>query len=1303
MSASPNSFKVKSDRKDLLSQVATSLLTADLTSIDQVIEDALERTGQMLAVDRCSLFLFSETTTDLELAHGWEAPHVAPLPLKSMSAVPAVKLFPTIMDRLLRGSALVAPDICQATELDAEEAKRIHQLGIRSLLLVPMFAGETGVGLIGADLAKQARTWTSGEHEFLDSLGRFLTHTLLRLRAEKTLRRMTDRYEALTAKSQSVFFEIDRRGRYAFISSNAEVITGHKPTDLVGQPFHSLIHPEDTGGLLGSFRAAMDHPDQGMPALEYRVVHADQTIHWHRSVLVPLQDADGKMRGIVGSALDITDLKELEVGLRNEAELTQLLVRLATEYINLPSSGFETAISRSLKDIGEFVGADRAYVFRYDFEKALASNTYEWCAQGIKPQIDHLQALCVDDIPDFVAAHEKGQPFYVPDVALLPDKASREILQAQDIQSLITVPFILEGECLGFVGFDYVRSPRAYSEAEIYLLSVFAQMLVNMRVRRDIERTLSDERRRLSDIVDGTGSGTWEWDLDSGRMSVNDRWIELLGASSSSDLPRAPGEWMEFLHPQDLAAARKNMIRHFKQELPGLEAEVRVRRADGGWLWILFRGRVSKRSAEGRAQLVSGIAVDIDHRKHAEAELRKAASVFTHSGEGILITDPDGKIIEVNESFTRITGYSRPEILGEKPSVLASGRHDEAFFSNLWNDLLEKGAWSGELWNRRKDGSEYAQLLTISSIKDPEGQTTHFVGLFSDITDQKNHELELERMAHFDSLTGLPNRVLLADRLSQAMAKARRTGCRIAVVYIDLDNFKTINDRHGHHAGDDVLREVGSRISQALRTTDTVARPGGDEFVAILTELTEELLPEHSLDRLLKRMNMPIQIEGGQTQVGLSIGVTMYPQAGEPEADQLLRQADQAMFEAKRLGRNSVCYFDAELEQVARQRQTDQHRLRRALEREEFVLYYQPQLDLCEGRVSGMEALIRWDHPEKGLLSPAAFLPMIDDQALAVSLGEWVRKTALEHYRCWQGQGFDFDLAVNVDAADLLSEDFPKRLKRLLESHPDFPAQRLVLEVVETSVLEDLGQATSVAKSCKALGVDLALDDFGTGFSSLSHLKHLPVQQLKIDRSFVLDMMADADDLAIVEAVINLARGFRLDVLAEGVETSQQIEALLQLRCRHAQGYFIARPMAANEVASWVECWRAPEHWRGIEPLSESERSLLFAEADLRQRFQQLSDLVHSRAIPSAMGGAADPGGHFHLWRKRFSEAPFGPRSNAEIRNLCSHEQTLRKLCSAGKYQAAEVTLAKLAELIEPLLERLRFLRQQDGLKGTAE
>ncbi|HMA98132.1 MAG TPA: EAL domain-containing protein [Wenzhouxiangella sp.] len=1279
------------------------MLTADPSTIDRIILEALGRTGRLLAVDRCSLFLFSESTSDLDLTHGWEAEGVAALPLKAMGAVPAAKLFPTIMSDLLNRGVLAVTDSKDAPELDAEESRRIYQLGLRSVLLVPMFAGDQGVGLVGVDLATRTREWDREEAQFLDDLGRLLTHTLLRVRAEQTVKRMTERYEALTQKSQSIFFEIDRHGRYTFVSSNVEAMTGHRAQDIIGQSFKELLHPDDVEGLLSGFSAALADSARGRPALEYRVIHADETAHWHRSVLVPLQDTNGQVRGIVGSALDITDLKELEVGLRNEAGLTQLLVRLATEYINLPSSGFESAISRSLKDLGEFVDADRAYVFRYDLEQGLARNTHEWCAAGVTPQIDNLQAVSVDEIPDFVDCHKRGQTFYIPRVAVWPNEATRELLQGQAIQSVVTVPLMLEEECLGFVGFDYVHDVRAYSESEIYLLSVFAQMLVNMRVRRDIERKLSDERRRLGDIIDGTDSGTWEWDLDSGRMSVNDRWIDLLGVSSRDDLPRNPKEWLAYAHPEDIAPAWERMIKHLKDELPALDIEIRVRRSDDEWLWILVRGQVSKRSSDGRARLMSGIAVDIDQRKNAEAELRKAASVFTYSGEGILITDPDGKIVEINESFTRITGYTRDEILGQQPSLLASGRHDDSFYSAMWRDLLNKGAWSGELWNRRRDGSEYAQRLTISSVADAAGQTTHYVGLFSDITEQKNHERDLERMAHFDALTGLPNRVLLADRLSQAMSQARRSGQLIAVVYIDLDNFKVINDRHGHHAGDQVLREIGGRIAKALRETDTVARPGGDEFVAILTGLTDQVVPEHSLTRLLEAMSKPIQLEKGQVQVGLSIGVTLYPQIGKPEADQLLRQADQAMFEAKRKGRNSICYFDTNLEQVTRQRLMDQNRLREALENEEFVLYYQPQIDLRRGAVSGVEALIRWNHPEKGLLSPGAFMPLIEDESLAIAFGEWVRKRALEDHRHWMSGGLDLDLAVNVDAADLLGEDFVARLEFLLDENPDFPARRLLLEVVETSVLEDLGQATVIAKSCKKLGVALALDDFGTGFSSLSHLKHLPIQQLKIDRTFVFDMMADADDLAIVEAVINLGRVFRLDVLAEGAETAEQVEALIQLGCRQVQGYFIAKPMPAKEVAGWVEFWRAPKEWFEIHPLSEQERLLLFSEADLRLRLHQLGELVRSQTVPSPVGSDHDAGATLPLWLARFSEASIEGYQAVDISKVGLSEAALLKMCAAGKHDDAETVLDELTVMITPMIESLRTRRRKTSRASASE
>ncbi|MFP4207857.1 MAG: EAL domain-containing protein [Wenzhouxiangella sp.] len=1274
-----------SNRANLLSRVASALVIADPDSIDAVIGEALATTGNLLGVDRCSLFLFSQATTDLELTHGWEAEGVAALPLKVLPSVPAAKLFPGIMETLLGGQVLAIDDTHCPDGIPEVESERLSQLGIRALLLVPMLAGQRGIGLIGIDRAAEPRRWTESEAVLLDDLGRFLTHTLLRIRAERNASRVTERYQALTEKSQSILFEVDRQGRYTFVSANAEAITGHKVQAMIGRSFRELLHPDDVPKLLSGFRSALAESAH-LPSLEYRVIHGDGSTHWHRSVLVPLLDRQGRVRGAVGNALDVTDLKELEASLRREVGLTDLLVRLATEYINLPSRDFESAIARSLRELGEFVDADRAYVFHYDCAAGVARNTHEWCAEGITGHIDDLRAVPLDQIKDFAEPHQAGKPLHIADVSAWPHVGTRDILLAQQVRSLVSVPFMLDGECLGFVGFDYVRAERIYSATEIHLLSVFAQMLVNMRVRREIERQLADERRRLAEIIDGTDAGTWEWNLADDRLQFNERWAQMMGMASVADLPRSSREWFGAVNPDDAAAGLNKLRAHLKGHTSSLEVELRVRRADGGWLWILARGRVAQRGPDGRARLMSGIAVDIDQRKQAEAELRKAASVFTHSGEGILITGLDNRIIEINEAFTRITGYGRDEMIGCKPSVLSSGRHDQAFYQALWRDLLERGAWSGEIWNRRRDGTEYAQRLTISVVRDESGTPSHYVGLFADITAQKNYQRELERMAHYDSLTGLPNRILLGDRLGQAMSQVRRSGQQIAVVYIDLDNFKLINDRHGHHAGDQVLRQVGQRIAEVLRETDTVARPGGDEFVAILTGLKSETDPDQLLRRLLQRMEAPIRLEQGPAQVGLSIGVTLYPQAGEPEADQLLRQADQAMFEAKRKGRNTVCYFDTELERLTRQRHLDQQRLHRALAEDEFTLHYQPQVSLRTGRVGGVEALIRWNHPERGLLAPGAFLPMIEDPRLAVALGEWVRVRALRDHRGWQRQGLDLDIAVNVDAIDLLADDFVGRIQQLLSTHPDFPARRLLLEVVETSVLEDMARANTITNACRAMGVGVALDDFGTGFSSLSHLKHLPLQQLKIDRSFVSGMMADADDLAIIEAVVNLGRVFDLDVLAEGVETEEQVEALIQFGCSQVQGYLISRPMPADQLPGWIEQWHLPPAWARIRPLAGEDRSLLFAEADLRGRVRRLGEAVDSLATQSPM---IPERGLASVMPARLGQ---GDRAE-DLAALAAREASLLACCRAGQAAAAATELEQLKVLAEKMIIDLRSRR----------
>jgi diguanylate cyclase (GGDEF)-like protein/PAS domain S-box-containing protein len=570
---------------------------------------------------------------------------------------------------------------------------------------------------------------------------------------------------------------------------------------------------------------------------------------------------------------------------------------------------------------------------------------------------------------------------------------------------------------------------------------------------------------------------------------------------------------------------------------------------------------------------------DVTQRKQAEASLHLAASVFSHARDGIMITDANGSIIDVNEAFTRITGYTHDEALGCNPSILKSARQDALFYETMWRTLKEQGHWSGEIWNRRKDNREYVELLTISSVQDVLGNTQQYVCHFSDISDIKEHQSKLEHIAHFDALTGLPNRTLLSDRLQQAMAQAQRREQQVAVAYLDLDGFKAINDRHGHAAGDQVLICLAHRMKEVLRDGDTISRIGGDEFVAVLIDLQDSSSSTPLLNRLLAVAALPVQVGELSLQVSASLGVTLYPQVYEVEADQLLRQADQAMYQAKLAGKNRYHVFDAAQDSSLRVHHESLERIRQALAQREFTLHYQPKVNMRSGVVIGAEALIRWQHPEKGLLAPAMFLPVIEDHPLEVDVGEWVIDTALSQIERWHAAGLELPVSVNISASQLQQADFVKHLQASLARHPNVRPNCIELEVLETSALADMAQVSQVIEDCAKMGVEFSLDDFGTGYSSLTYLKQLQVAQLKIDQSFVRGMLDDPDDLAIVQVVISLAAAFKREVIAEGVETVAHGTALLELGCALAQGYGIARPMPAEKMPAWAATWKPDAAW----------------------------------------------------------------------------------------------------------------------------
>lgn len=448
-----------------------------------------------------------------------------------------------------------------------------------------------------------------------------------------------------------------------------------------------------------------------------------------------------------------------------------------------------------------------------------------------------------------------------------------------------------------------------------------------------------------------------------------------------------------------------------------------------------------------------------------------------------------------------------------------------------------------------------------------------------DVTAIKEHQSKIEHMAHFDALTGLPNRVLLADRLRQGMAQAQRRSELLAVAYLDLDGFKTINDKHGHEAGDQLLIGLAARMKQTLREGDTLARIGGDEFVAVLADLVDAADCVPMLTRLLAAAAQPVQVGDLSLQVSASLGVTFYPQADDVDADQMLRQADQAMYQAKLAGKNRYHAFDAEQDRNVRGHHESLERIRQALADNEFVLFYQPKVNMRTGEVIGAEALIRWQHPVRELLLPAIFLPVIEDHQLAVEIGEWVIDTALTQMETWQANGLNIPVSVNVGARQLQQTNFVDRLRVVLLAHPTILSDRLELELLETSALEDVAGVSELIHTCRKLGVRFALDDFGTGYSSLTYLKRLPVALLKIDQSFVRGMLDDPDDLAILEGVIGLANAFKRDVIAEGVETVAHGTLLLKMGCDLAQGYGVARPMPSHAFPAWAADWRPDAAW----------------------------------------------------------------------------------------------------------------------------
>lgn len=551
--------------------------------------------------------------------------------------------------------------------------------------------------------------------------------------------------------------------------------------------------------------------------------------------------------------------------------------------------------------------------------------------------------------------------------------------------------------------------------------------------------------------------------------------------------------------------------------------------------------------------------------EHSQENLHLAQQVIRASRDGIMVTDAKGFIQSINPAFTRITGYSAEECIGNTPALLKSGRHDAAFYQKMWSAVHNDGYWAGEVWNRRKNGEIYPEWLSINAIRNHEGEITKLAAILSDITDRKKSEEQIKNLAYYDVLTGLPNRRLFNDRLNVAIANAHRHDHLLGIVFIDLDLFKRINDTLGHSAGDQLLVEVAQRIQQEIREGDTAARMGGDEFTLLLQEIEDADAAVAMVHRIINAISKPIALANNTLYITASIGISIYPHDGN-NSETLIRNADTAMYRAKDDGRNSYQLYTATMNASSLEHLAMESNLRKALKEQEFTLHYQAKVVAETGRVTGVEALIRWQHAELGYIAPALFIPLAENIGLIPELGDWVLATAIQQCRDWIDKGLtEFRIAVNVSARQLIQTDFSQRLIDMLKQAQVDPSY-LELELTESAVMERPHEVVPMLTTLKSHGVHISIDDFGTGYSNFGYLKRLPINKLKIDLSFIRDVPTNKDDAELVAAMIAMAHKLSLSVIAEGVENRQQIEFLQKHRCDELQGYFITRPLPAKAI-----------------------------------------------------------------------------------------------------------------------------------------
>ena len=725
--------------------------------------------------------------------------------------------------------------------------------------------------------------------------------------------------------------------------------------------------------------------------------------------------------------------------------------------------------------------------------------------------------------------------------------------QTEALESLVRTSFGKElWAFFQFSGFE--------NQGARYLLLLMHDISEFKRVTRE----LAEREQQFRTLAENVPDHIARFDTQGRAVYLNPSLQHALGHPAADLIGLTPAEFeddgrFDGVQQALLQVAASGEPAHVEQPVPD---------PDGGLRHHSIR-IVPERDEDGRIVHLLAVGHDQTEIRQANEELRLAASVFHNSADGVMITDAQGKFVSVNPAFTEITGFTEEDVQGQTPRLLRSNRQGEDFYKQMWQSLTDSGQWQGELWNRRKDGEAILIWNTINRIDDEHGQPVRYVSVFHDITELRRKDEHIHHLAFHDALTGIPNRILLLDRLQHAINLAQRENTRLAVIMFDLDRFKSINDGLGHDTGDLLLQEIAQRVKRRLRVVDTVARLYGDEFVILTEDLPSTEACAHLAEEVLLAISRPMTMKGQTFEVGASLGIAVYPDDGADHME-LLKHADMAMYAAKNAGRNTYRFFQQDMLELASKRLSLELELRRAIANGELVLFYQPKVRMSDETLAGLEALVRWRHPEQGLMPPSEFIPLAEDCGLIMEVGAWVIEQSCRQIAAWRDQGYEVRVAVNVSARQLDYYDLAEQISGMTAEHGISPAN-LEIELTESTVMSDPEEVIDLLRRLRELGVTVAIDDFGTGYSSLAYLRRLPLNVLKIDRSFVQEVEINEEDAQIVKTILALGHALKFKVVAEGIETQHHANMLRSLGCDMGQGYLYSKPLPAEQIGPWLE------------------------------------------------------------------------------------------------------------------------------------